>query len=275
MYKYTLCLNILTEKALRVNSLQEYRVFYIMQEYRYIKGVIMRLDKYLADMGRGTRSELKKAIRKGRVRVDGTIVTDPGYAVETSSSVSFDGEPVVYQETVWLMLNKPAGVITAANDSSQKTVMDLVVTDRKDLFPVGRLDRDTEGLLLLTNDGDLAHRLLSPRRYVDKVYHAVLDGPVPDKEAQLFREGLRIEDDDPFTALPADLEILSNGTEALVTLREGKYHQVKRMFAAVGRKVLKLKRLSMGPLKLDPELKSGEWRPLTGAEIDALKKAVA
>ncbi len=235
----------------------------------------MRLDKYLADMGRGTRSELKKAIRKGRVRVDGTIVTDPGYAVETSSSVSFDGEPVVYQETVWLMLNKPAGVITAANDSSQKTVMDLVVTDRKDLFPVGRLDRDTEGLLLLTNDGDLAHRLLSPRRHVDKVYHAVLDGPVTDKEAQLFLEGLRIEDDDPFTALPADLEILSNGMEALVTLREGKYHQVKRMFAAVGRKVLKLKRLSMGPLKLDPELKSGEWRPLTGAEIDALKKAVA
>ena len=235
----------------------------------------MRLDKYLSDMGKGTRSELKKAIRKGRVRVDGTIVTDPGYAVETSSSVSFDGEPVVYQETVWLMLNKPAGVITATNDSSQKTVMDLVVTDRKDLFPVGRLDRDTEGLLLLTNDGDLAHRLLSPRRHVDKVYHAVLDGPVTEKEAQLFREGLRIEDDDPFTALSADLEILDDGTEVLVTLREGKYHQVKRMFAAVGRKVLKLKRLSMGPLKLDPELKSGEWRPLTGAEIDALKKAVA
>ena len=230
----------------------------------------MRLDKYLADMGRGTRSELKKAIRKGRVRVGGNVVTDPGYSIDASSDVAFDGEPVVYQETVRIMLNKPAGVITATSDPSQKTVMDLVAAERKDLFPVGRLDRDTEGLLLLTNDGELAHRLLSPRRHVDKVYHAVLDGPVTEKEVRLFHDGLLIEDDDPFRAMPAELEILNNGTEVLVTLREGKYHQVKRMFAAVGRKVLKLKRLSMGPLSLDPELGNGEWRLLTDAETAAL-----
>ena len=252
----------------------------------------MRLDKYLADMGCGTRSELKAAVRKGRVSVDGAVIRDPGYAVTENACVDYDGRRVAYQAFVYVMLNKPAGVITATEDPRTQTVLDLLTGDdgqgtmRRDLAPVGRLDKDTEGLLLITNDGALAHRLLSPKHHVDKVYYARLDGPVGNREAELFAEGLPITDDEPFTAQPADLVILreSNdapgvfagpglpGSEVLVTVREGKYHQIKRMFAQVGRQVTYLKRLKMGPLALDETLKTGEWRYLTDDEIMALQR---
>ena len=229
----------------------------------------MRLDKYLSEMGAGTRSDLKKAIRAGRVTVNGSVMKDPAAHVREDDEVRLDGEPVAYEEYVYYMLHKPAGVISATEDKRQQTVLDLIdERQRKGLFPVGRLDRDTEGLLLITNDGELAHRLLSPKRHVDKVYFARLDGPVSEAERKLFAEGLRI--DEMFTALPADLEILDPPSEVRVTIREGKFHQVKRMFETVGREVLYLKRLSMGPLLLDECLPIGAYRRLTSEELSAI-----
>ena len=167
------------------------------------------------------------------------------------------------------MLHKPAGVVSATRDPRERTVIDLIdERGRRDLFPVGRLDRDTEGLLIITNDGDLAHRLLSPKKHVDKVYFARLDKPVGEEEKRLFAQGLRV--DETLTAMPADLEILSPASEVKITVREGKFHQVKRMFEAVGRKVLYLKRLSMGPLCLDESLPAGEYRRLTEEEESAI-----
>lgn len=235
----------------------------------------MRLDKYLADMGVGTRSTLKKLIRSGRVSSDGKVIRDPGFAVDEASRIICDGREITYQKLVYLMLNKPEGVISASRDPKQKTVVDLVETiTRRDIFPVGRLDKDTEGLLLLTNDGELAHRLLSPKHHVDKTYLARLDQPVNEDMIRLFAGGLDIRDEDPFKALPAILESTGDGEEACqvrVTLQEGKFHQVKRMFHTVHREVLYLKRLSMGSLKLDEKLKPGEWRHLTDEEILKLK----
>lgn len=235
----------------------------------------MRLDKYLADMGVGTRSTLKKLIRSGRVSSDGQVIRDPGFAVNEDSRIICDGREITYQKLVYLMLNKPEGVISASRDPKQKTVVDLVeAATRRDIFPVGRLDKDTEGLLLLTNDGELAHRLLSPKHHVDKTYLARLDQPVNEDMIRLFAGGLDIRDEEPFKALPAILESTGQGEEACyvrVTLQEGKFHQVKRMFHTVHREVLYLKRLSMGPLKLDEKLKTGEWRYLTDEEILKLK----
>ena len=214
----------------------------------------MRLDKYLSEMGAGTRSDLKKVIRAGRVTVNGSVMKDPAAHVREDDEVRLDGEPVAYEEYVYYMLHKPAGVISATEDKRQQTVLDLIdERQRKGLFPVGRLDRDTEGLLLITNDGELAHRLLR------------LDGPVGEAERKQFAEGLRV--DETLTALPAELEILDPPSEVRVTIREGKFHQIKRMFEAVGREVLYLKRLSMGPLILDGSLPIGAYRRLTEAEL--------
>ena len=229
----------------------------------------MRLDKYLAEMGAGTRKEVRKMIRDGRVSINGQKENDPGRKVMEGEEVCADGAPVVYEKYVYYMLHKPAGVISATEDAREQTVLDLIdEKKRKGLFPVGRLDRDTEGLLLITNDGELAHRLLSPKRHVDKVYFARLDGPVGEEEKKLFAQGLKV--DDTLTALPAELEILDGKNEVRVTVREGKYHQVKRMFQAVGREVLYLKRLSMGPLVLDEQLPAGAYRRLTGEEASAI-----
>ena len=210
----------------------------------------MRLDKYLSEMGAGSRSDLKKAIRAGRVTVNGSVIRDASIHVREDDEVRLDGEPVAYEEYVYYMLHKPAGVISATEDKRQQTVLDLIdERQRKGLFPVGRLDRDTEGLLLITNDGELAHRLLSPKRHVDKVYFARLDGPVSEAERKLFAEGLRV--DETLTALPADLEILDPPSEVRVTIREGKFHQVKRMFEA-------------------ESLPIGEYRRLTYEELSAI-----
>ena len=229
----------------------------------------MRLDKYLAEMGAGTRKEIGKAVRAGRVTVNGQTVKNAAMQVTAEDEVSMDGVSVEYEEYVYYMLNKPAGVISATEDARERTVLDLISErQRKGLFPVGRLDRDTEGLLLITNDGGLAHRLLSPRHHVDKVYYARLDGSVGEAEKPLFAQGLKV--DDTLTALPAELEILEPATEVRVTIREGKFHQVKRMFEAVGREVLYLKRLSMGPLALDESLPKGDYRRLTAEEESAI-----
>ena len=235
----------------------------------------MRLDKYLSDMGAGTRSELKKEIRKSGAVVDGTVVKDPGFSVSESSNVIFRGSEVAYEEYVYYMLNKPAGIISASEDGREETVVDLISEPkRRDLFPVGRLDRDTEGRLLITNDGALSHRLLSPKHHVDKVYFVRVSGVLTENDAGLFRDGLVLTDG--LECLPADLEILSVSdddyvSEAEITIREGKFHQVKRMFASIGSEVIYLKRLSMGPISLDPGLAPGEYRRLTPEELTALE----
>ena len=229
----------------------------------------MRLDKYLAEMGAGTRSELKKAVRAGRVTINGVKAKDSSIHVGEDDVVCMDGKEIKYERFVYYLMNKPAGVISATEDPRERTVLDLIGgQQRRGLFPVGRLDKDTEGLLLITNDGELAHRLLSPGRHVDKVYFARLDGPVGERERELFAQGLRV--DETLTAMPAVLEILEPANEVRVTIREGKFHQVKRMFAAVGREVLYLKRLSMGPLTLDNGLAAGAYRRLTEEEESAI-----
>ena len=229
----------------------------------------MRLDKYLAEMGAGTRSELKKAVRAGRVTINGVKVKDSSIHVGEDDVVSMDGKEIKYERFVYYLMNKPAGVISATEDPRERTVLDLIGgQQRRGLFPVGRLDKDTEGLLLITNDGELAHRLLSPGRHVDKVYFARLDGPVGERERELFAQGLRV--DETLTAMPAVLEILEPANEVRVTIREGKFHQVKIIFAAVGREVLYLKRLSMGPLTLDNGLAAGAYRRLTEEEESAI-----
>ena len=219
----------------------------------------MRLDKYLSDMNVGTRTEIKKAVRQGQVSVDGVTVKNPGLSVNETSSVFYQGKEIVYEVFSYYMLNKPAGVITATAER------------RKDLSPVGRLDKDTEGLLLITNDGDLNHRLLSPKHHVDKRYYAEIEGNVNEDDVRAFADGLRL--DDGLLCLPARLEILKSGdiSEIEVVIQEGKFHQIKRMFEAVGKRVLYLKRLSMGPLVLDPSLAPGEWRKLTSEELASLQ----
>ena len=235
----------------------------------------MRLDKYLADMGLGTRSEIKKAVRSGRVSVDGRTVTDPGTKVGPEDAVLFDGTAVTYEPYVYYMLHKPAGVISASEDRRERTCVDLIdETRRRDLFPVGRLDRDTEGLLLITNDGDLCHRLLTPSRHVDKVYYARISGKVTGEDVRGFASGLQVDAD--FRAMPAQLRILRSDSvsEVEIVIREGKFHQIKRMFRAVGKEVLYLKRLSMGSLTLDPALEAGAWRRLTADELAELRKSL-
>lgn len=254
----------------------------------------IRLDKYLADMRAGTRSEVRQMIRKGRVSVNGIPVRTPEYKTDPcSDKVELDGTAVNYIQTEYWMLNKPKGVVSATEDLREKTVLDLLPdAARKDLFPVGRLDKDTTGLLLLTNDGALAHALLSPKRHVDKKYEAVVTGRPGKREQELFACGLEIGDEKP--TLPAVLELegtldpqkegeneacaacrsQEEKTLAVVriTIREGRYHQIKRMFEAVGMKVVELKRLTMGPLVLDDTLAEGEARLLTQDEVDALKQ---
>ncbi len=234
----------------------------------------LRLDKYLADMGIGTRSEVKDWIRKGRVSINQVICKKPDNKVDlVGDEVYFDQVRVNYRRYLYLMLHKPAGYVSATTDHVNRTVLELI-KDRqgKELFPVGRLDKDTEGLLLLTNDGELAHRLLSPRKHVDKVYYAKVAGIVTAEDQEAFARGVPIEED--YITLPAKLHILHSDevSEIELTIQEGKFHQVKRMFETVGKEVLYLKRLSMGGLLLDPSLALGEYRELTEEEIAYLKQ---
>lgn len=234
--------------------------------------IMIRLDKYLADMGIGTRTEVKKLIRQGKIKVDNHIVKLPEKKIDTATQKVFcEGQEVGYEEYEYYMLNKPAGYVSATTDAKDKTVLDLIIDKkRKDLFPVGRLDKDTEGLLLITNDGDLAHRLLAPKKHVDKLYYAKVEGVVTEEDVRAFAEGVDIGEDE--MTRPAVLKILKSDevSEIHLTIQEGKFHQVKRMFEAVGKKVIYLKRISMGTLQLDDNLKLGEYRTLTEEELEHL-----
>lgn len=229
-----------------------------------------RLDKLLAATRRWSRKEAKALIKAGRVQVAGERPAGPEDKVEPGTLVTVDGRPISTETYVYVMLNKPAGVISSTEDPREETVLSLLPNQlrRLGLFPVGRLDKDTEGLLLLTNDGPLAHQLLAPNRHVDKVYYTEVDGQLDEADREAFREGLTLADGT--VCRPAALEILADPSQALVTLREGKYHQVKRMLAARGKPVVYLKRLSMGPLTLDPSLPTGRWRMLSQEERAAL-----
>jgi len=259
----------------------------------------LRLDKMLGHLGYGTRSEIKRLVKEGAVTVNGRTAKDSGMAVDPErDAVAFRGEPVRYREFIYLMMNKPAGVISATEDTREKTVVDLLTPEQAAFrpFPVGRLDKDTEGLLLLTNDGQLAHRLLSPKKHVPKTYYAEVAGRVTEADGASFARGVAL--DDGYVTLPAALRLLRvepaadaerrepsalaadrppvEGADKVrsfveLTITEGKFHQVKRMFEAVGKKVTYLKRLSMGALTLDESLPLGAVRELTDEELRSLQ----
>jgi len=234
---------------------------------------ILRLDKMLSHVGYGSRKEIKLLLREGIVTVDGEIAARPEMKIDTEKqTVVCDGNPVAYDTSYrYYMMNKPAGVISASYDphGEEETVIDLLDDDTVmfDLFPVGRLDKDTVGLLLLTNDGLFAHRALSPKKHVAKTYYATLSEDLTTADVDAFLKGVAL--DDGYTCLPATLNILC-AREAEVVIMEGKYHQVKRMFAARGKTVLTLQRTAFGSLPLDPALEEGEYRPLTDAELETL-----
>lgn len=234
---------------------------------------IIRLDKYLADLGVGSRSQVKQLIRKGQIMVNEQTIKKPEQKIDTQNDlVKVNGTVLSYVRYHYILLNKPAGVVSATKDNRDQTVLSLLPsTLTKDLFPVGRLDKDTEGLLLLTNDGELAHKLLSPAYHVDKTYYARVDGKVTEEDIEAFLQGVDIGDEKK--TLPAKLEILVSDSisEILLTIQEGRFHQVKRMFLARGKKVIYLKRLSMGTLFLDGSLQLGAYRELTEEEIEQLK----
>ncbi|KKC45991.1 pseudouridine synthase [Paenibacillus sp. D9] len=247
----------------------------------------IRLDKLLSSMGYGSRAEIRRIVRTGIVTVDGSVEKDSGRIVDPGAEqVRYDGELVEYRDKIYLVMNKPPGVISATEDSRDRTVIDLLDPRDRVLepFPVGRLDKDTEGLLLLTNDGQLAHDLLSPRKHVPKTYYALVEGdtPVGENDREQFAKGVTLEDG--YTTLPAELAIEgiaepeaggSTGvtTRVRLTIHEGKFHQVKRMFLSTGRKVTYLQRVSMGSLVLDGTLGPGEYRELTAAELEGLRNA--
>lgn len=228
----------------------------------------LRLDKYLKDQGIASRSEVKELIKKGLVLVNDVTVKDPGTHVNTEEDIiNVKGVQIDYRKYVYYMLNKPKGVITATEDKTLKTVLDLFPDEirRREVFPVGRLDKDTEGLLLITNNGVFAHNLLSPKKGVKKLYEALLDVYPGDSSIEAFKNGVDIGDN--YTALPAELKYISKDPAiALVEIYEGKFHQVKRMFKAVGASVTELKRLKMGDVWLDQALNPGEFRELTSEE---------
>lgn len=236
---------------------------------------VQRLDKIISNLGYGSRKEIKAIARKGLIEVGGVIVKDSSMNVDPEKSViKINGEEIFYREYIYLMMNKPDGVISATHDNRDETVIDLLEIDHQafDPFPVGRLDKDTVGLLLLTNDGELNHRLISPKWKVDKVYYAKIDKKVTEKDIEAFKKGITL--DDGYVCKEAKLEILNSsdeGSEINLTIQEGKFHQVKRMFEAVDKKVVYLKRIEFGGLSLDEELEEGEYRELTEEELAQLK----
>lgn len=234
-----------------------------------------RIDKILSSTGLWSRKEVKELVRQNRVKVDAVPVKKPEEKADPEiARIEVDGTKVDCAPFVYLMMNKPDGWLSATEDKKQQTVLDLLPKElqRRGVFPVGRLDKDTVGLLLLTDDGAMAHELLSPKKHVDKVYHAWVDGVIDQEDVLALEQGLVLEDG--LECLPAGLKPLGEGRECLVTLREGKYHQVKRMLAVRGKPVQKLKRLSMGPLVLDETLSQGQWRRLMPEELAALRSSI-
>lgn len=258
----------------------------------------IRLDKYLADAGIGSRSQVKNIIRQKNIMVNGIISTSPEQKVSlTEDIVTYKGDIVSLSKYEYYILNKPAGYVTAKKDNLNPTVMSLIKSPRKDLAPVGRLDKDTEGFLLITNDGELTHKLLSPKYHVDKTYYAVLDKTIDDNDIKCLSEGIEILDEEPFKAMPAVVKLLDSPLSfdsayyneqfpnltkdfnlanpndgerlcfVLITIQEGKYHQVKRMFKAVGANVLYLRRISFGELQIPKDLRTGECKQLLHEDI--------
>lgn len=234
-----------------------------------------RIDKILANLGYGSRKEIKQIARKGLIEVNGEVVKDSGMQVDPKEDMIFiNGEQIFYREFIYLMMNKPDGVISATRDSRDETVIDLLEVEHQvfEPFPVGRLDKDTVGLLLLTNDGELNHRLISPKWKVDKVYRAKIDARVTEKDIKKFKDGITL--DDGYVCKEAILEIISASdeeSEIKLTIQEGKFHQVKRMFEAVNKNVTYLQRIEFGTLTLDKDLEEGEYRELTEEEVSILK----
>lgn len=227
---------------------------------------LLRIDKILSSQNIASRKEIKSFIKQGRIKADGKIVVRPeGEFDPENCEITLDDEPILYKRYIYIMLNKPKGVVSASRDSREKTVLDLLPPElrRKDLFPAGRLDRNTEGLLIITDDGEFSHKLLAPKSHVNKLYEAVVDRKLTENDIEKFRTGINEGGDD---FLPADMKIISDNT-ALVEICEGKFHQIKRMFHAVGAEVLELKRLRIGGLLLDEKLSLGEARELDSEEI--------
>ena len=234
-----------------------------------------RIDKILSNLGYGSRAELKRYCKQNIITVNKVAVTNPGLQVDPENDeIIFDGEIVNYREFIYIMMNKPDGYISATFDKHDPIVLDLI--DQSYLafepFPVGRLDKDTEGLLVLTNDGKLSHRVLSPKKHVPKTYYAKIDGKVTEDDIKAFEEGVVL--DDGYKTMKSQLKILKSDeiSEIELTIHEGKFHQVKRMFESVDKKVVYLKRLSMGKLKLDESLSLGEYRELTDEEVKLIEE---
>ena len=238
-------------------------------------GKKMRVDKLLSNVGVASRAELKKYCKQGLISVNGKVINNPGVQVDSENDeVTFNGEKIVYREFVYIMLNKPDGYISATFDKHDPIVLDLIDSSYLvfEPFPVGRLDKDTEGLLVLTNDGQLAHRVLSPKKHVPKTYYAKIQGKVTEDDIFAFKKGVVL--DDGYETMPSQLKILKSDemSEIELTIHEGKFHQVKRMFESVGKKVVYLKRLSMGKLKLDESLELGYYRELTEEEVKLIEE---
>lgn len=238
----------------------------------------MRLDKYLSDMGIASRSDLKKDIRKGLVFVNGEMIRDASFTVNPDSRILYKGEEITYEEYSYYMMNKPVGVLSSTEDRKQKTVLDLFSEcHRKDLFPVGRLDKDAEGLLLIMNDGKLAHTLLSPKNHIEKKYYVEIPASLKDEDLEPLRHGIQYDTD--LVAEPAQVQLLSaypDKSTVEIIITEGKFHQIKKMFIALSEDyvVTKLKRISMGALRLDESLSPGEYRKLSPGEIETLKESM-
>ena len=236
----------------------------------------LRIDKMLSNSGIGSRKQIKTDARKGLIEVNGAVEKDSSKIIDTETdTVKYKGEVIKYTQYIYLMMNKPRGVVSATEDNYDKTVIDLLDDEEKfyEPFPVGRLDKDSEGLLLITNDGKLAHELLSPRKHVDKTYYVEVAEEITEDDVRAFEEGVILKEDN-YKTLPAKLQIMESGYPSicLVTIREGKFHQLKRMFNAVNNEVTYLKRISMGALKLDEPLKTGQYRHLTEEEINLLRQ---
>lgn len=237
----------------------------------------LRVDKVLANLGYGSRKDIKKLCKDGLVKIDGEVINNSAYKFDPETSdITIGNEEIMYREYIYLMMNKPQGIVSATYDNLHQTVIDIIVDEFRALepFPVGRLDKDTEGLMLISNDGKLSHRLLSPRRKIPKTYYAEVEGMVTQQDIEEFEKGVYIKDDEEdYKTLPAQLKILSSGeiSKVELTIVEGKFHQVKRMFLAVGKQVVYLKRLSIATLTLDDNLELGEYRELTQEELSELK----
>ncbi|AGY75784.1 MULTISPECIES: pseudouridine synthase [Clostridium] len=235
-----------------------------------------RIDKILANLGFGTRKEIKAVVKNGEVKINGTVIKDSSMKIDPDkSTIEVGGNVVEYKKNIYLLMNKPQGVVSATFDNYDETVIDILEPEYQAFkpFPVGRLDKDTEGLLLITNDGELNHRMISPKNHVDKVYYAEIDKYLDERDVNRFKKGIQLKDG--YKCLPGKLHIIESdedGAKVEVTIQEGKFHQVKRMFNALGKNVVYLKRIKFGPIDLDKDLNLGQYRELSKNEIESIKR---